>query len=287
MAERVVGFRVGARRLTLRGAHDPYLDPIAGRDFASDPLARLAGALPPEATILDVGANVGLTTLILATICPRARIVAFEPMAENVRLLERNLRENGVGTCTVVGAAVGDGAGTVAMTADGPWSLVSAAGAAVPLVTLDDWCARSLPEARIELVKIDVEGYEPNVLAGARALVRRWNPTILLEFNSWTLLLQGHNPLAFAAFLWSAFAVSGAGGEAFSDAREFVFGNLMERRCVDDLVLRPRPAPESSSAEAIWHGLASTPFPRGIAGPGLPGEARGIVSWLRRRLRPS
>ncbi len=280
MAERLVSFRVGERRLTLRGAHDSYLDPIEGADLAADPLARLAQTLPPAPAILDVGANIGLTALILAAIRPAARIAAFEPIAQNASLLERNLRENNLADrCTVVRAAVGEAPGTTTMIADGPWSLVAAAGPAVPVITLDSWCAANLPETRIDLIKIDVEGYEPNVLAGAAALIRRWRPPVFLEFNSWTLLLQGRNPLAFAAFLWEAFAVTGANGETFPDAREFVFQNLMERRCVDDLVLRPRPeaalAPERLAATGFSPAPAPAPEPK-------PARPRRLRHFWRR-----
>ena len=247
MVERVVSFMMGSLSLSLRGAYDLYLEPIAGKNFVRDPLARLAGALPPEPTILDVGANVGFTTLILAAVCPKARIVAFEPVPANIRLLEENLRANGVTNVTVVRAAVGEAKGTVTMAGEGPWSVIAGSGSDVPVVTLDAWCAEHLPDMPIDLVKIDVEGYEPNVLAGALELMRRWRPRTFLEFNSWTFLLQGCNPIAFARYLIDAFEIEPVSGVDMREPTALVHENMVRQGCVFDLAMRPR-----SEASPVW-----------------------------------
>ncbi len=236
----------GGRKLRLTGAHPSYLDAIAKqRQWGTTPLMRMIRTLPRGATYLDVGANIGLTAITAASTRPDLRVVAFEPVRSNAELLARNIAENRLENCAVVNSAVGDKPGEVAMNNNGPWSTIeSSAGGHVdiPIVTLDDYCAAYLPDTRVDLIKIDVEGYEPNVLAGASTTIARWNPTIFMEFNSWALIRQGRNPLAFAAALWQAFHVESDAGEVLENPIVFAHANMVSRGCVEDIVLRARPA---------------------------------------------
>jgi hypothetical protein len=60
----------------------------------------------------------------------------------------------------------------------------------------------------VDLLKVHVEGYEPQVIFGAKRTIEPSRAPIFMEFNSWTLLFHGCNPLDFAAWLWSIFSVS-------------------------------------------------------------------------------
>jgi FkbM family methyltransferase len=251
-------FRVGGQDLELTGAHEAYLRGIDGGDFTGDTLAELVRALPPAATILDVGANIGLTTLIMARARAGDSLCAFEPVPSNAGFLRRNLAAAGCQAVTVVESAVGDAPGDIVISDNGPWSNVQASGAGVriPVTTLDEFCANKLPGVPIALIKIDVEGYEPNVLAGARRIIETFRPTIYMEFNSWTLLLQGYNPLGFAASLMAAFQVTDQAGSALTDPVAFLNQNL-KSGFVDDLVLRPRPGRGIPAAEAMKYGAGA------------------------------
>jgi FkbM family methyltransferase len=243
---------LGDRQLSLTGDKERYLDEVKAIDWSNDPLVALAKKLPAGATCLDVGANIGLTTLIMAASCPQHRFFAFEPLPSNVVLLEKNLRDNAITNCTVVPAAVGDEQAHVTISDDGPWShITDYKGAIVPLTTLDRYCAQHLPSAPIHLIKIDVEGYEPNVLAGAEEIIQKWSPELFMEFNSWTLLLQGYNPLAFAEFLWNAFEVQGAHGGRWNSVMGFCYDNIVQHHCVDDLVMRRAPGAAMRPAAAF------------------------------------
>jgi hypothetical protein len=60
----------------------------------------------------------------------------------------------------------------------------------------------------VSFIKIDVEGHEPEVLAGAGALISRFRPTIFMEFNPWTInAYGGHSPAAFAKALFESFEI--------------------------------------------------------------------------------
>ncbi len=93
---------------------------------------------------------------------------------------------------------------------------------------------------RIDLIKIDVEGYEPNVLSGASNIIDRWRPIIFLEFNSWTLLLQSFNPLFFAEALFKSFDIEYRDGTRPANPHALVHDNIISHGCITDLVMRPQ-----------------------------------------------
>jgi len=143
-------------------------------------LARLARG------VVDVGAHTGLFTLMALAENPIAQAVAIEPVMANAQLLHTNLRENGLlGRCIVAVAAVADVPGIVdfdlgpvkvPMTA----SIATAGtnGVRIPAVSIDsigDW----LPS--IDLIKIDVEGFEHLVFQGAQKTLIKHRPTLVIE----------------------------------------------------------------------------------------------------------
>lgn len=149
----------------------------------------------PGMTAFDLGANAGHLTLLLAQLVGReGRVHAFEPVPEDARCLEETMRINALPNVTIHAAAVADRTGTaelaVAGAFDGAARLAELAvenGAAtgrrlvrVPVVSLDDFCAREGLE-RVDLVKMDVEGAERLALAGMEAVLARLRPVLVAE----------------------------------------------------------------------------------------------------------
>jgi FkbM family methyltransferase len=169
-------------------------------------------------TVLDVGANIGLYACLAARHAPDgAQIIAFEPVPENLRYLARNLRENGLtGRVQVQPLAVGDRVGEITLfTVEGDVSIgthsVSAHNASgssttlrVPVTTLDAVVAR-LCAGPVDLLKVDVEGFEGAVLDGARDLLARHHPTLLVEFIPEHLRNCGHDPADLAKLLFASY----------------------------------------------------------------------------------
>lgn len=132
--------------------------------------------LSPE-MFFDVGANIGLYSCVLAKNGTVRRIVAYEPDRQNHARMTTNLRINGLSECvelheTAVGARPGS-ANLVPSAASnrGMSQLVTGeadSGYSVPVIALDD--KFRLSDATIA-VKIDVEGFELEVLAGAAQLL--------------------------------------------------------------------------------------------------------------------
>lgn len=150
-------------------------------------------------TILDVGAHVGYYAMIAALAAPKAKVHAFEPVPPIHARLAVNHRANGLKNLVLHQNGVSDHAGTADINIRFPLSnllstgstleefakpLASAFTTRVHLLTLDE----TLGETPVDLMKIDVEGHEPSVLAGARRVIERDRPVIILEALHKTLL---------------------------------------------------------------------------------------------------
>lgn len=148
--------------------------------------------LRPGSVFVDVGANFGwFTTLALSRVGSRGHVFAFEPSPVAFAILQRAL--GSYGNVTLINAAAGREPGeiTIYLPNSGPVHSPSAfdtggdfRGQRVPLTSLDR-CEALNDVPVIDLVKIDVEGSEPDVVEGMKDLiaggrVRR----VLCEFNS-------------------------------------------------------------------------------------------------------
>lgn len=169
--------------------------------------------LVPGDVLWDVGANVGDYTLIAAKRCPEARIVAAEPAFANFASLCENLLLNGASPNVVplpVALADGERLGSLGLSDVAAGAAVhtldaSAAAYAQPVLvhTLDGLVARfGLPAPT--LVKLDVDGAEPAVLAGARETLRR------PELRSLIVEVEEENGQAVVAALAEAGLVLGS-----------------------------------------------------------------------------
>lgn len=166
-------------------------------------------ALPADAVVFDVGANVGTMTLAFAKRFPRGRVTAFEPTHAAFGRLGENLALNPelANRVTAVQAFVsGRTAARHGLTACSSWKLDGSAkkkhpvhggseGAAggVPAVALDDFC-REEKVKRLDLVKIDTDGHELDVLRGARATLEALRPAVVFEVGRYLLDERGQEP---------------------------------------------------------------------------------------------
>jgi FkbM family methyltransferase len=142
-----------------------------------------ADALSPGDVVFDLGANVGLYTLLAAKcVGPRGHVYAFEPLPHNVRFLERHLRLNRVSNATVLELAISDHSGRSRLddTAHPSEAKLSSSGRVeVEVDTLDNLVASG--EVRPpQCLKIDVEGAESAVLEGAREVLQQHSPVVFL-----------------------------------------------------------------------------------------------------------
>ncbi len=159
--------------------------------------------------------------------------------------LRQNLAANAITSVEVIEAAVADFSGSLPFNDNGPWSVANRGTVACKSVRLDD-----LDLGAPAFIKIDVEGFEQNVLAGAHRLIVEAQPLMFMEFCAWTLLLQHYDPLTFATAIWASFDVLHVfQGERSlplpPDPQAFVHTNMIHCGCINDLLLRPKgPIPE-------------------------------------------
>lgn len=153
----------------------------------------------PGDVVADVGANIGLYSVALAKrVGERGRVHAFEPDPQNLQLLQRLIDLNRVNSnITVVPCAVGDRDGTISFTggrqSESHVELASSeTGQQVQCVTLNMLFAQT----QLNLLKIDVEGFEEHVLRGACDLLR--DP----ERAPRTIFIEVH------PFAWNEFGIS-------------------------------------------------------------------------------
>jgi FkbM family methyltransferase len=150
---------------------------------------RLRGA--PPGLFIDVGANVGWHTLHAARHASVETVLVFEPDLFNAYLLDRNICENGIGNVVVSTCAIGSRPRTARLyryksSNLGRHSLLQDYGRgfrAVPQLDLDA-AVRDLgfDDRPINILKIDVEGYEPDVIAGAGSTLER-TEVVIHEFS--------------------------------------------------------------------------------------------------------
>lgn len=123
----------------------------------------------PGDRVLEAGAHHGELMLFLARwIGPEGRIVTFEPVPHNVEVVRQNIELNGFDHVTLVGKAVGAETGTTWITDESNAQVTGKAGSGVEVdvVPLDAYA-----DIRPTLVKIDVEGFEAEVLKGAQQVL--------------------------------------------------------------------------------------------------------------------
>jgi FkbM family methyltransferase len=167
--------------------------------------------LRPGDWFFDCGAHIGLYSVLAARATGGdARIVAVEANEDTARLLEANLAGNGVANARVVHSAIWSTPGVVRFQRDAPtrsaYARVSfdpaeASTVEVSAVTLDA-LAESSGAAEIALVKLDVEGVEPEAFAGAAATLARGGCAVwMVEFTEANLVRRGSSTAELARLL--------------------------------------------------------------------------------------
>ena len=135
--------------------------------------------------IIDVGANIGYSSIFFARNYPDAIVYAIEPVQENFDYLVQNIEDypNIIAYQFALGQSMGELILSLANPDDKNLGTMSFQGVGwrsetVPMFPLDsrDW-------GKVDFIKIDVEGYEPKVLKGAEATLTKHWPLIQMEVN--------------------------------------------------------------------------------------------------------
>jgi FkbM family methyltransferase len=164
--------------------------------------------------MLDIGANHGIFSIFASPrIGAKGRIFAFEPSLREVGRLRANIRLNSFENIEVVQSAAGDENGVIELTIAGDdhegqntlggfayTSTKRVDTQKVQIQKLDDFVSQK-KLARLDIIKMDVEGAEFKALAGAKETLLRFKPILLLELQEQSLALQGSSEKAVVDFL--------------------------------------------------------------------------------------
>jgi FkbM family methyltransferase len=127
---------------------------------------------------VDIGANVGAYSLRAAA--SGMEVHSFEPNPENIKVLKRNAELNQL-SIDLLEYAIGSSTGTVKLSPNGATSRITEGdGIEIPIRALDSF---NLP--KVDVLKVDVEGYELEVLRGAEGTLERCRPVLMIEMHHW------------------------------------------------------------------------------------------------------
>jgi FkbM family methyltransferase len=146
----------------------------------------------PGMTALDIGAYAGFFTLLLSKLVgSKGKVVSFEPLPANFRVLEENLKLNSIQNVVLEKQAVSSNPGQISLEVPslessllaGPFEDDDERGSMlVPSTSLDDYVFRN--EMRVDFIKIDVEGFEDEVLIGAERTLDTFHPIMIIELHN-------------------------------------------------------------------------------------------------------
>jgi FkbM family methyltransferase len=152
----------------------------------------IARELKPSQVFYDVGGNAGFFSLLAARIAgPSGKVFTFEPLPSNSDVVSEQIAVNSISNIELVKAAVGGASGKAMLKPDGAATAVLAGGngqsavaddamISVDVITLDDFIK---DHRKPDLMKIDVEGFEAEVLDGASAMLGPDGPVLIIEIH--------------------------------------------------------------------------------------------------------
>jgi FkbM family methyltransferase len=168
------------------------------QQFEPDVRAAIRRVTRPGMTILDIGANIGAHTLLFSSLAgPAGRVVAFEPTDFAFAKLQKNISLNPHLHVDLVRLALSDRAAAdeqVDFRASWQTNGSRVNGiSTVNVVRLDDWAEANRLSA-IDVIKLDVDGYEYRVISGGERTIARTRPVFIIEASGLHFAEPSRNP---------------------------------------------------------------------------------------------
>ena len=210
--ERLVRTKINGKPYSI-SSDDDYLDHVEG-EFEPEMVSLFKSLIQPTDTVLDIGANIGCTSLLFGDLA--RKVYSFEPSPTTHRWLVQNVRMAKLNNVEPINLGLGKDAGTFELTfapnnRSGGFvsNLTNASeGHQVEQITIakgDDFI-RERQIAKVDFIKIDVEGFEQSVIQGLAETIARDQSIVALELNHWCLnAFQRTSVPDFFDFLRSVF----------------------------------------------------------------------------------
>lgn len=176
IVKKILGSKM-ALDITQKGIHrELYINGIR----EAKAVEYFKGILKPTMVVVDIGANIGYYALLEAKHCKK--VYAVEPVRKNYEALLRNIQLNGYKNISPFNIAIGDKVGLVQFHLSNTpnWHRVASGrngGVLLPMKTLDVF----LSGEKVNVVRMDVEGYELKVIEGMGKTIERSHPSLFIE----------------------------------------------------------------------------------------------------------
>jgi FkbM family methyltransferase len=183
---------IGKHSYTIT-SDDNYLEAV-GNDFEPHMVNLYRALITPEDVVADIGANIGLTAILFSNMAKKT--FAFEPSPSTFNILSRNLASNHIKNVEVINLGLGKQEETLTIT----FAKNNRSGGYVSdkirpetghitedirIDTLDHFFSSS--KNTPTFLKIDVEGFEKNVIKGGTTFLQRARPVVVMEMNHFCL----------------------------------------------------------------------------------------------------
>lgn len=186
-------------------------------EYEQSELDEFGKLLRPGMTVLDIGSNIGVYAVLAAkAVGKKGKVYACEPIDDNINFLKKNVACNKVDDkVEIVEKAVGAKDGSIRIYLEegsiGTHSagLKSRGGTSlkfkdVACISIDSLVKKEKIK-RVDLVKIDVEGYESKVIEGMAKTIKSSSPVIFMEFSTTMIEQCGDSPISFAKQIFSLY----------------------------------------------------------------------------------
>lgn len=189
-----------------------YMEYVIYYGIQVEPRERLYGLVQNGWTVLDIGANIGETLLNFGKVNTKGQNIGFEPVPYIFSRLQKNLALNKFNSVSINNIALSDKAETLSFSM--PKDKNSGgirmrknkhksdygADKEVQAIQLDEYLKEN-PLKNIHFMKMDVEGFEMNVLKGALATIEKHKPTLFIEVDDMMLRQQETSARELVDFL--------------------------------------------------------------------------------------
>lgn len=174
-----------------------YLAEMNG-EFDRENVAVFARLCDTDSRVLDVGANIGITAIAFSRICLAGQVAAIEPLPHVYEYLRRNISASGaanvktfnfaLGSCEAAAVMQGHPSDYAASFIADKYQIPATDHSAhnISIRRLDETFSE-LSLDRLDFMKVDVEGFELEVFAGAEKTLATYEPIVFFEMNHWCL----------------------------------------------------------------------------------------------------
>ena len=180
-------------RSYIMESDDQYLKD-AGANFEPNMVALFKKLIDPDFVVCDIGANIGFTSILFSQLA--SKVFSFEPSPSTYEFLVKNLRNNHLENVIPVNQALGDKNSESTLTfsnTNRAWGFVSDKIRPLKGHTTENIVIRRLDDVwpqyaeELHFIKIDVEGFEGQVINGGEEVISKYKPIIVMELNHWCL----------------------------------------------------------------------------------------------------